>query len=163
MRPTYHLEVRVAVVIAASLLVSAACASSGLAANGPRTWASTASPARITSAPASVTRTPSAVRYHLKSFVVPRTARRNTWFNCRVSVTPRYTGYSRVVTFYLQGWTGSRWKTVNHKAVHGSSSGNRTVFRVKIRLSRASWRIRAKFHKSGSPTVWTHYKRVRVS
>ena len=107
-------------------------------------------------------RTLSAVHYHLKSFVVPRTAKRNKWFKVRVSVTPRYTGTRRVVTFYLQGWTGLRWKSVNHKAVHGTRSGNKTVFRVKVRLSRALWRLRAKFHKSGSPTVRTGYKRVRV-
>ena len=107
-------------------------------------------------------RTLSAVHYHLKSFVVPRTAKRNKWFKVRVSVTPRYTGTRRVVTFYLQGWTGLRWKSVNHKAVHGTRSGNKTVFRVKVRLSRGSWRIRAKFHKSGSPRVRTRYKRIHV-
>ena len=156
-----HLKARLGVLFAAALMTSIACAPTGLAAIKPVSLAESPSSTRVVSeTSATRVRTVSAVHYRLKSFVVPRTAKRLKWFIVRVAVTPRYGGSGRVVTFYLQGWTGARWKTVNHRAVRRSSGTS--VFRIKVKLGRGSWRMRARFHKSGHPTSWTHYKSIRV-
>lgn len=103
--------------------------------------------------------------YQLSGISAPKKVRANKWFNASVSIRPYYVPDGKPVTFYAYRKVGRKWVQKLHIAVGqiANSPAGSSVFGVRVKMRKGTWRLRASFADLWHPRRWTTYKTVTVN
>jgi hypothetical protein len=103
------------------------------------------------------------VRYSLSAFSVPKAAKRKKNFTVSVKVSPDYDSIFVPIRYYIERKSGKRWKkygTAKGSILSGSAAY--TKFSAKLKLPKATFRVRARFvdaaHAKAKYTAWKTVK-----